>query len=247
MKTMYDNTSLLVPEPNTDVLAFYIGGNTPHVWTIDELNRSTRRYRLPTYVRSYPGVNPHVDSGSALTRLSQIGAPKGISTALDVETMVNPPYVSAYGADLHNAGYRVLVYGSLSVVTGNPALDGLWVADWDGVQQWDADDPIMVKAIQWQSFANYDLSIVMDDVPLWDTQGAELNTTPGTMTTDVNGNAVFVTNIPKDKIVSVAVKYALTDTVAGSWGVDYSQSNGHVLFRHYMPSHYYDFIVYSMP
>lgn len=171
MRTMYDNVSLVQPEPNTDIVAFYIGGDTPHVWTQAEINGSKCRYRLPIYVRSFAGVNPITDANAAIAYLAAIHAPKGITTALDLETLIDPSFVSAYGAAMHAAGYKVISYGSLSFVRQNPILDGFWVADWDNIAGWDADDPSDVVAIQYQSFPAYDLSVVADTVTLWDSKG----------------------------------------------------------------------------
>lgn len=176
MKTMYDNVSLVQPEPNTDIVAFYIGGDTPHVWTAQEISGSKCRYRLPIYVRSFSGVDPIADANAAINHLTAIAAPKGTTTALDLETLIDPPFVSAYGAAVRAAGYKVISYGSLSYVRQNPILDGYWVADWDNVAGWDADDPSDVVAIQYQSFNAYDLSVVADTVILWDSKG--VNTMP---------------------------------------------------------------------
>lgn len=160
-------------EPNTDGVAFYIGGDTPHVWTDAELTASTRRYRIPIYVRSFAGVSPDLDAANCVTWLKTHKAPLGISIMLDLETLIDPSYVTAFGVNLHAAGYKVLPYGSMSTLFQNPALDGWWPADWDGVTGLDSDDPVGVVAVQYSSPNNsYDLSFVTDTVTVWDTQGA---------------------------------------------------------------------------
>lgn len=112
-------------------VAGYIGGDTPHVWTLDEWRRFGSMRKLPIFVRSNIG-NPVEDAAVALTRLFQIGAPPGIAVALDLETLINPPYVARFGAVLNFFHYRVLPYGSADFVTRNPPLNGYWVARFTG-------------------------------------------------------------------------------------------------------------------
>src|SRR5258708_34543951 len=40
--------------PQSDVVAFYIGGDTPHVWTDAQISAVHDRWRLPIWVRSNP-------------------------------------------------------------------------------------------------------------------------------------------------------------------------------------------------
>lgn len=165
MKTLYDASVPPPIEPKVDGVGFYIGGNTPHVWNIEELQRIKVRYRLPIFTRSISG-DPIADVHIARTWLNYIKAPSGIAVAWDAETRVDPIYFNEVKALMHD--YYIIVYGSLSTVTKNPAP--WWIADWDGIAAIDSDDPAGTVAVQWGGGPGYDLNIFSDVVPLWDTQ-----------------------------------------------------------------------------
>lgn len=112
-------------------VAGYIGGDTPHVWTRAEWHRFGKLPKLPIFVRSNEGA-PISDAGVALMRLRQIGARPGCAVALDLETRVDPPYVTEFGSVLQFFGYRVLPYGSISTIFRNPPLNGYWIAHYTG-------------------------------------------------------------------------------------------------------------------
>lgn len=171
-KRMYDASTPPAHPPAWEAVAAYIGGNTPHVWTIAEWNAQPARWRLPIYVRSNPGSHsPHVDAALAVAWLLAHGVPHGSAVALDLETAVAPSYVRAFDADLKAVGYVTLTYGSLSTVFGNPKTSGgYWVAHYTGK---DHMEPRAV-ATQWASDRQlgkpWDASTVADSVPLWDTR-----------------------------------------------------------------------------
>lgn len=163
---MYDAvTPQSVPAANA--LAFYIGGDTPHVWTQADLDRATQRYRLPIWVRSNPaGHDGKAEAQEAVAKLrSYHGAPHaGITIALDYETAVDAAYEDAFKAEAFALGYHTILYGSLSVVERNPRPDeGYWVAAWDGSQTLEGGE-----AHQFVSRSSYDLSVIDSNVPLWD-------------------------------------------------------------------------------
>src|SRR6266498_2611689 len=65
LRRMFDAAYPPTSPPNWEAVAFYLGGNTPHVWTDSEIERQPARWRLPIFVRSHDGDpladQPHVD------------------------------------------------------------------------------------------------------------------------------------------------------------------------------------------
>lgn len=157
------------PQPKgvagTTVVLIYAGGDTPHVWTAAEIAEQPEQYRLPVYVRSDPSNDAASDAAAMLAWLRANEVPTGVATVLDLETAVDPAYVNAYAAALHEGGYLVLPYGSKSTLFKNPACDGYFVADpgANGV------DPNTV-ATQYLYEGSWDLSFISDEVNLWNTQ-----------------------------------------------------------------------------
>jgi hypothetical protein len=159
-----------------DGIAFYIGGDTPHVWTVAEIEACPYRYRLPIFVRSDPAASSVTASGdvtSAVSYLKQIGAPLGIMVAWDSETSVDPEYIQAVYADLHAAGYVLIDYGSQSMIFGNQNPDGYyWGADWTNTPHITTGDVMT----QYQSLGGWDDSwgnpgpAGGTPLPWWDTR-----------------------------------------------------------------------------
>ena len=160
-RAMWDAST---PPPNNppgfQAAAGYIGGNTPHVWTRAEWQRLGKLAKLPIWVRSNPTTagQGHAEAFVALEQLYAIGCPPGHAVALDLETAVDPAYVTAFGSVMRWAGFYVWVYGSRSSVFGNPHLDGYWVADYTGVPHFPAGP--VVRACQWQAGPLIDRSVV---------------------------------------------------------------------------------------
>ena len=172
--TAYDAS---IPEPhglpNTDTVLIYIGGDTPHVWTDDEIAAQPERYRLPVFVRSFGGVSPGTDAANALAWLSAHKVPKGTTIVLDLETLIDSSYVSAFGLAVHSGGYLVLPYGSADSIFKNPSLDGYFVAKPQATEIVPGS-----VATQFGYFGDHDLSWISDTVRLWDTLPPEPAPTP---------------------------------------------------------------------
>lgn len=164
----YDASTPPAHPPAVDGVAFYIGGDTPHVWIVAEIDAAPARYRLPTWVRSDPaGHSGSADAAAAAEQLAAIGAPRGCVVALDTETAVDPVYVSAFFVRLMRAGYVLLDYGSQSSLFANHVPHGgyYWGADWTGTEHVDQGD----EGTQYQSGPDYDLSAFKPGLPFWDT------------------------------------------------------------------------------
>lgn len=168
MLSFVDSAFPFPPYPKGDGIAFYIGGDTPHIWTVKEVAATPYRYRLPIFVRSNPqSANPDTDAHATLTALAMHSAPKGTLIALDFEIAVDVSYVSEYCKQVTAAGYRVILYGSESFVHRNNMPDGLyWGADWTKVNHLHSGD----VGTQWISLSAYDVSTFEMTLPLWDTQ-----------------------------------------------------------------------------
>lgn len=170
-RRLYDASSP-PPDPHLDVCGFYIGGDTPHVWTDAEIAGQSARWRLPIYVTDNPGQrNAAADAGTAVAWLRSHGVPAGSAVALDYETAVDAAYVTAFDGAVRSAGWTVLLYGSLSTVTQNPRPSaGYWTASWTGVPHLDAGAAATQYASDTQLGEPYDLSEVSDGLVLWDTR-----------------------------------------------------------------------------
>jgi hypothetical protein len=170
--TFIDSAFPMGSYPAADGFAFYIGGDTPHVWSSAEVAvlKQHYRYLLPIYVRSNPpGPGAAADVAACVAKLKSLGAPAGTLVSWDSEMAVDAPYIQAVYADLHAAGYVLVEYASQSVVfaEGNP--DGYyWGADWTNVAHFHSGDVLT----QYISYSGYDESLASASLPFWDTRGA---------------------------------------------------------------------------
>lgn len=166
--TFYDAAWPPPHPPAADGVCIYIGGDTPHIWTMAEIAAQTARYRLPVFTRSNPpGPGPGADVAAAVRQLHAIGAPEGIVVAWDSETSADRAYITAVYGGLRTAGYVLLDYGSQSTVFLNGNPDGYyWGADWTGTPHLAWRDQVT----QYVSFPAYDLSLARPGLPFWDTR-----------------------------------------------------------------------------
>ena len=175
--TFYDAAFPPFAPPACDGVCIYIGGDTVHVWTTEEIGLQAARYRLPIFVRSNPrGVfGVAADVNAAVRQLAAIGAPRGTLVAWDMETAADKAYVAGVYAGLAAHGYVLIVYGSESTVMGNDAPDGLyWGADWTDHSHLARGDSMT----QWVSFSGFDLDVAESTLPFWDTQPKPLKPPP---------------------------------------------------------------------
>jgi len=127
-------------QPGVLVTAGYIGGDTPHVWTAADWAVWGTRWRVPIWVRSDPGqVDATADANACVAALQAQGAP--------------PPYL-------------VLPYGSTGNIFTEPAEDGYWPAFPGPAALYGHAG---VVATQYQLGSQYDLSVIDQSVPTWDT------------------------------------------------------------------------------
>lgn len=153
--------------PAADGWGFYVGGDTPHVWTDAEVAALPVRYRLPIFTRSNPGSASQAvaDARAALMWAVAHHQPKKTLIGLDFEAAVNAGYVEAFDSTIVAGGYLTLLYGQQSTVLKNPKPSGgYWVADWDGVN----DDPSSAGK-QYRNTSDWDMSDFATTA-LWDTR-----------------------------------------------------------------------------
>jgi hypothetical protein len=146
--------------PGFAIAGGYIGGAAFHVWTDADWQRFPGS-KLPIWVGRTPGDGP-AEGREAAAELARLRVPLGSVVALDMENRVDGEYVTNFGQAVHDAGYRVWVYGSVSSVASNPPLNGYWLADWVG------NTPALfgllgqphVRAVQFLPTPGYDVSLV---------------------------------------------------------------------------------------
>jgi hypothetical protein len=149
------------------IVAGYIGGNTPHVWTDAEWAQFPQPYRLPIFTRS-TGGDPVDDANHVIQWMTAHHVPAGSTVALDFEKRVDGDYLRKFDSLVVQAGWKVMLYGQLSTIFGNPRPSGgYWVAHWTGVEHMEPG----AVATQWSGSGSwggaYDPNIVSDTVQLW--------------------------------------------------------------------------------
>jgi hypothetical protein len=176
MRWMYDASHPPVNPPKWHVVAGYIGGNTPYVWSESDWDHQPAPRRLPIWTGA-GAENTETAGQSAcseiLHALRALSVPTGVSVALDMETDVSPVYAETIGYGLEINSYHLVIYGSADSIDQYPTIfPSLWVADWsDTFNQ--AIDTIggRVVAVQWQSAeemqTDYDFSLIEGNIPLW--------------------------------------------------------------------------------
>lgn len=158
------------PPAGMDGVQFYIGGDTPHVWTLEEIQAARVRFRLPTWVRSNPSVQiAQQDAQDAVKQLVAIGAPVHTLVCLDSETSVDPEYVALFFYAMRGFGYQIIEYGSVSTVFSNVIPNGLYDgAHWTNRAHMEPG----TQMTQWEAFGAFDESSALSTLPFWDTQAA---------------------------------------------------------------------------
>lgn len=142
------------------VAGYYGGPRALNMWTVADWQRFGASRKLPVWVA---GLNGAQEGATAVQSLRFLGVPRGVWTAVDMETRTDRTYVTGFGGVLASAGYKVWVYGSASTVFGNPALDGYWVADYAGTGPFMYDMPgVEIRATQYASGPLYDSSAVKE-------------------------------------------------------------------------------------
>jgi hypothetical protein len=126
------------PFPGCEAVAGYVGGNTPHVWTLEEWQRFANLRQLPIWVRDTRTGALSAASQGMKAAEAAIGlgwkphAHNRRAIVLDLETAIVPEWVKAFADVLHLNGFSCWPYGSADFIFNDPTEDGYWVASYPG-------------------------------------------------------------------------------------------------------------------
>lgn len=155
------------------VAAWYLGGNTPHVWTLADRMAQSARWRLPIWVPDNPNTG-QAEGAECAAAARAAGVPVGVTIGWDLETNQWRGEVLAAAAVLALAGYHLAPYGSTSTLFANPPAAGYWVADWTGQPHLYAHAGVVATQyapnIVLANGVPVDESLIVATVPLEDTQ-----------------------------------------------------------------------------
>lgn len=146
--------------------AFYIGGNTPHVYTDKQIETPTNEYRLPIWVYG-KGRNGKADGQAAVSICTKLAMPKGKLICLDMETDVDKVYSSAFHDAVTSAGYVYVVYESESVSGNFVGINGRWGANWTNIIHIETGDWATQYASSEMTGHPFDISAVSSFDKLW--------------------------------------------------------------------------------
>jgi hypothetical protein len=173
---MYDASEPPDDPPSWYAAAGYIGGDTPHVWTLADWKAQPAKYLLPIWTasnRADTAAAAGDDAWGIITALASYGVTGPITVAVDIETEIYNQYLRALNDFV--APHKLLTYGSLSSLVQNPKTSaGRWAGDW--TDEISTDDLIGTDDIVAVQIANsrmtghpWDMSIIDSDVlKLWE-------------------------------------------------------------------------------
>jgi hypothetical protein len=127
------------PYPGCHLVAGYIGGNTPHVWTAAEWNRASDDGllpMLPIWV-GFGEADPKGHADQAANAAIKLGwaahhTPAWRAIVADVENVREEAWLLAFGRQLQVRGFLCWPYMSLDALPSDPPGYQVWAALWDG-------------------------------------------------------------------------------------------------------------------
>ena len=133
------------PYPNSKIVAGYLGGRTPHVWTLEQWNLANGNGHLRSlgiYVIEDDAATPVSVADEMAILAHDLGwrehAPILRYVCLDSENPGNPefaatagPYIRHVSDSLLLAGYQLLDYRSVDALLASPSGCHEWIAHWD--------------------------------------------------------------------------------------------------------------------
>jgi len=157
--------------PGSIAVGGYLGGNTPHAWTVQEWNNASGNGRLRMlpiwvgYLESDPIGHAKQAAATAINLGWKAFAHNRRYIGLDKETQTDVVWQSAFAAQLSLEGFSCIDYRSLSAIVSDPTPSNAdnWVADWDVPPNF--NEAPRIEAIQFAaniSFASteVDLSVI---------------------------------------------------------------------------------------
>ena len=164
---MWDASSLPDPQPTTPVAAFYVGGDTPHVYTDAEVKAIRARYGVPIWTGYDFQHDGATEAAKVVAWLHAHGWKTGTLVAVDTEELVIPDFLAAFNQVITAAGWLLLHYESKVAIAGNPSTSGgKWVADWTGIPHLRPGDTATQYVPDAWLGAPYDLSLIRADARL---------------------------------------------------------------------------------
>lgn len=149
------------------VYAFYLFGETPHVWTDAEIHGLTARWGLPIAVNLDDTADYESHAHAIAARLTALGWTKGTAVAVDTEDTVQPRYLAGINSALAALGWPVMHYESKNAEPGNPqTAAGRWLARWGAPQVMPPDAVALQYANAQQNGTPWDASIISAAVRL---------------------------------------------------------------------------------
>ena len=166
-RAMWDASNLPDPQPTTPVAAMYIGGDTPHDITDQQLKAIRARYMLMIWT-GYDHTNDGaLEAAKVVEWLRAHNWTPGTLVAVDTEELVIPAFLTAFNDVITRAGWLVLHYESKSAIAGNPPTSGgKWAADWTGQAHLRPGDTATQYVPGAWINAPYDLSLILASAPL---------------------------------------------------------------------------------
>lgn len=159
--------------------AFYIGGDTPHVWTVAEVFALDSRYALPIWTRSNPGGDAADDANGIIAALHLLKWSPGSLVAVDTETAIIPGYVAELDMRISDAGYALVHYASKDAMESYPATKGgRWVADWTGLPHLIPGSVATQYASATMAHGFWDQSVIDDAAALHEIHPPAVHTIP---------------------------------------------------------------------
>lgn len=132
MADISDPGEIVIAGVGLAAFAFYIGGDTPHVWDHNQINRQALRYATPVWVYGKAGGRGGgLAEGKAAKAACEALSIPPCAIRVDMEAREDVSYCDGFRDAC--APYWHGVYGSASTVfTMPPGGAGYWVADWTG-------------------------------------------------------------------------------------------------------------------
>lgn len=167
LMTMWDASDLPDPQPTTPTAAFYVGGDTPHVYTDAQVAAIRARYGLPIWTGYDHTSDGAAEAARVLAWLHAHRWKSGTLVGLDTEDLVIPEFIGPFNAAITAGGWLVLHYESKSSDGGNPPTSGgRWSADWTGIPHLRPGDTATQYIPDAWLGAPYDLSVILATAPL---------------------------------------------------------------------------------
>jgi hypothetical protein len=168
---MGDSSVPVVPPAQLPAFAFYIGGDTPHIWSPAEIRQLTARYGLPIWVNVNPAADGVAMGRDIVARLRAMDWPRGSAVVLDIENIDQEQVILAVEGAVAGGGYELMVYESKGALPSMETYTGLrWVADWTGLPHlYPGSEATQYASAEMAGLA-YDASVIEESVPL-----AEIN------------------------------------------------------------------------